>query len=178
MKRLVILVTVLALAGGCKTRKTGDVAPTPATSSDTASTAVASNGGTVASTGSGGACATEVTRLKTWITSVMNKSQQVAAPWPTGDAAFDGELAKLSAGAPKPDAPNLAWVQKVESRLDSELASCPQWAAAKEKAENVTKREDYRDPWPALAEAIAACECKPSIVHVKALLYLRIRGPA
>jgi hypothetical protein len=189
MKRLEILVAVLALAGGCKRTKTAELAPTPGTASsgtggntggsNTTSTAVASDTGTVASTGSGvGSCTTEATRLKTWITSVMNKSQRVAAPWPTGDAAFDAELAKLSAGAPKPDAPNLAWLQRVETRLDSELASCPQWATEREKAENVTKREDYRDPWPALADAIAACECKPSIVHVKALLYLRMRGPA
>ena len=189
MKQLAILVVVLALASGCKTTKSGEHAPRPATASsgtggttggsDTGSTAAASDAGTVASIGSAvGACATEATRLKTWIMSVMDKSQRVAAPWPTGDAAFDAELAKLSAGAPKPDAPHLAFEARVETRLDSELASCPQWAAERKKAENVTKREDLREPWPALADAIAACECKPSIVHVKALLYLRVRGPA
>ncbi|MBA3503624.1 MAG: hypothetical protein M4D80_18975 [Myxococcota bacterium] len=176
MKRLTILVAVLALAGGCKKTQSGERVATPAeTTGGGDSAAVASDAGTVAV---GAACATEATQLKTWIMSVMDKSQPVAAPWPTGDAAFDAELAKLSAGAPKSNAPNLAWLQKVETRLESELASCPQWATERARIENVTKREDVREPWPALAEAIAACECKPSIVHVKALLYLRIRGPA
>ena len=178
MKHRAILVVLLALAGGCKTTNSEERAPRPGTGgttggSATASTAVASDAGTAV-----GACATEAAQLKTWIMTVMDKSQPLAAPWPTGDSAFDAELAKLVAGAPKPDAPKLAFQTKVEMRLDSELASCPQWATEREKAENVTKREDLREPWPALADAIAACECKPSIVHVKALLYLRVRGPA
>jgi hypothetical protein len=130
MKQLAVLV-VFALGGGCKTTQGGERAPTPG-----------SAGSGTEGAASDTACATETSQLRTWIASVMAKSQRVVAPWPTGDAAFDAELAKLSAGAPKPGAPRLAFEQTVEIRLDSELASCPAWEAELRKAQSVTRRED------------------------------------
>lgn len=161
MKRIRWIIAAVALASACKGKgkDAADPNPPPAAS-----------------------CATQTAELKPWIEGLVG-GKPTTAPWPTGDQAFDAELPALRDEAralrkpADPAAPVAPLVSGVTpGRLDAELATCD---AAKAQVQKISAAppDQATASWAGLADAIAACDCKPSIPRVKALLYLAQRGP-
>jgi len=163
MKIVLVLASIVLAAAGCRGKSTDDK-PSPAP----APKVVAS-------------CSQQTAELKTWLEGLYS-GKDVAKPWPTGDAAFDAELDKWRARvreASKPVDPS----QRVEplspskpGLLDHELAGCQAATAQVAKVGDAAPGEQAA-AWIGLADAIGACDCKPNIAHVKALLYGMHRGP-
>ncbi|MBS1118827.1 MAG: hypothetical protein H6Q90_1055 [Deltaproteobacteria bacterium] len=129
------------------------------------------------------ACAGQASELRSYLTRVLDPAQQVAAPWPTGDAEFDAELPKLRDTArelAKPADPSKPVAKLTEGvkpgRLEAELASCPAATAQLGKVSEASP-DRRAATFVELADAIATCDCRPSIPRVKALVYLMQRGP-
>ena len=186
MKPLIISLVVLGL--GCGRGR--DEAPSPppeapasepGPSADSTDTAGADKPG--AGAPAAASCADRAAELETWLTAVFDPAQEVAPPWPSGDATTDAEVDKLRAEAralarPRDPAakaePLTAGV--TPGRLEQELASCPQ-ARAQLGAVGTTPPAERRAAMVAIADGIAACDCKVNLPLVKALLYLGERGP-
>lgn len=163
MKQMLWVLAVAALVAGCKDKDKS----TSATKAEATKPA---------------SCADQTTTLKPWLEGLYG-GKPTTAPWPTGDGAFDAELQKLrdevrelrkaaDPGAPAaPLAPGMT-----RGRLDKELESCAPATAQLQKISEAPP-DQVAATWVGLADAIAACDCKPSIPRVKALLYLAQRGP-
>lgn len=180
-----ILILVVMLAGACNDKENNArPAAAPVTGGAVATTPppappnLASGAFAPASP-----CATQTVELRAFLTAVFDPAQKVAAPWPTGDAAFDAELPKLRdvvREQAKPADPAIRHkplsADITPGRLDEELASC---LAATEQIKKVgeAKPDQRIATYVALADAIASCGCKPSIPRVRALVYLIYRGP-
>lgn len=128
-------------------------------------------------------CAARAAELRTYLRAVLDPASTVAAPWPTGDAAFDAELpamrerVRAQAKPADPAQRQAPLTQGVEpGRLEAELASCPGATAQLEKVGEVAPAQ-RSETFVGLADVIAACDCKASIPRVKALVYLVFRSP-
>lgn len=127
-------------------------------------------------------CPQQTEELKTWLQGLFD-GKPTTAPWPTGDAAFDAELTKWRdrvREASKPMDPSQPRPQLEEGRrpglLEQDLAGCEPAKAQLAKVAEAAPAEQAA-AWIGLADAIAACDCKPNIAHVKASLYVMQRGP-
>jgi hypothetical protein len=190
IRRLIVLGVVLA--GACKGHATkSEPAVEPATGSAAATTPPPSTSppstppdpATGSASEPASACAAQTAELRTFLGAVFDPAQKVAAPWPTGDAAFDAELPRLRDQVrelAKPANPSKRVGRLTTGvkpgRLDEEIASCAP-AVAQIKKVSEASPDQARATFVALADAIAACDCKPSIRRVKVLVYLMQRGP-
>ena len=182
-KRLLLMSLVLVVLG-CKDKKKEAPSPQPGTGAAVASgSAPGSGSGSAPGSAAADACTQQIPELVGFIGTVLDPSQKMVPPWPTGDAEFDKDLDALRAKArelAKPSDPG----KKAEplaagvkpGRLDKELENC---AAAKEQIKTISEApaDKRNDAWIGLAGAIAACNCEPKIPRIKALLYLMHRGP-
>lgn len=128
------------------------------------------------------ACPQQSAELKTWLQGLY-AGEPTAPPWPTGDAAFDAELdawrqrvrdtnKPIDLTGPRP----LLEEGRKPGLLERELAGCDPAKAQITKV-NEAAPADQPAAWIGLADAIAACNCKPNIAHVKSVLYVMQRGP-
>jgi hypothetical protein len=162
MKRMLIVIVAMGLLGACKEKDKAKDNSEPAPKS-------------VAG------CKEQTAELKIWIQGLVD-GKPTTAPWPTGDAAFDAEVPNLRdetrelykpADPAAKREPLASGVQP--GRLDKELADCGPATAQITKIGEAAPT-DRAAAWDNLADAIGACDCKPSIPRVKALLYLMHRG--
>lgn len=129
-------------------------------------------------------CSEQMAELKPYLLAVLDPTRPaVAVPYPTGDAARDKVIAELRArqrDQSRPVDPSKrvgALTADVQpGRLERELAPCPaalaQLSRVGEAAPGVA-----RDAMAEIADAIRTCDCNVDVPLVRALFYLRARGP-
>jgi hypothetical protein len=181
-KRLLFVLVVMVFLG-CKDKKKAEPSPQQPGSEVAMGSAPGSGSAPAPGSAATDECTKQMPELVGFIGTVLDPSQKMLPPWPTGDAEFDKDLEGLRAKArelAKPSDPGKKAEPLAEGvkpgRLDKELENCAA-AKAQIKAISEAPADKRNDAWIGLAGAIAQCNCEPKIPRIKALLYLMHRGP-
>lgn len=127
-------------------------------------------------------CKEEAAELRAFLTSVVDESAEVSAPWPTGDAELDERIEKArlkmrEAMQPDPSKRQAALSDEIDTSVDEEMyRDCPQGLAALE-AVGKAAPDKRAEMFINIADGVEACDCKVEIRWLKAAYYMYRRGP-